>query len=228
MGEDLPPNLEHFGRELCATFRQELPISGVSVSVFPGHAPETSIFASDTIAARLDELQFDLGEGPRWEAVRTRRPVLLPYVKSEGHARWPVFAKALLQLDVAALFVFPLTLGAMDIGAIEFYSTIPGPLSLADHSTALRRTDDAAWKLLRHILAGVPGDVADPLADTSIQSRREVHQATGMVLAQTGMTATDSLLLLRAHAFSHGLTVRDVARNVVSRSLDFTPPASAP
>lgn len=228
MSEDLAPNLERFGRELCAAFRQDLPISGVSVSAFPGHAPETSIFASDTTSARLDELQFDLGEGPRWEAVRTRRPVLLPYVKSDGHAQWPVFAKALLELDVAALFVFPLTLGAIDIGVVELYSTIPGPLSPTDHSTALRRTDDAAWKLLRHILAGVPGDVADPVRDTAIQSRREVHQATGMVLAQTGMTATDSLLLLRAHAFSHGLTVREVARGVVSRNLDFTPPASAP
>jgi hypothetical protein len=43
-----------------------------------------------------------------------------------------------------------------------------------------------------------------------------------MVLAQTGTSATDALLLLRAHAFAQGRTVREVARDVVARTLDFT------
>lgn len=223
MVEQLPAGFETFGAELCARFLQKLPISGVSISAFPGHAPETSICTSDAIAARIDELQFDLGEGPRWEALRTRQPVLLPNVKSAGHTAWPVFAKALLELDVSALFVFPLMLGAMDVGIIELYSTSSGALSAVDHSTAIQLTDAAAWQLLRHILTIAPGDSTDPLRGTSLLSRREVHQATGMVLAQTGMSATDALLLLRAHAFSQGRTVREVAVDVVSKNLDFTP-----
>ncbi|MGA7206030.1 MAG: GAF and ANTAR domain-containing protein [Specibacter sp.] len=226
MSDDFSSSLQSFGGELCSAFMQELPVSGVSITVFPGHAPETSIFASDATAAKIDELQFDLGEGPRWEALRTHRPVLLPYVKLDNHAAWPVFAKELMDLDVASLFVFPLALGAMDIGCIELYSTSPGPLSKADQSTALQLTNAAAWKLLRHILAAGPENSTGPAQDSSTFSRREVHQATGMVLAQTGMSATDSLLLLRAHAFSQGRTVRDVARDVVSRELDFTPPRS--
>ena len=149
--------------------------------------------ASDAISARIDELQFDLGEGPRWEALRTRKPVLLPNVRLDGHAEWPVFAKAVLNYDVAALFVFPLLLGAMDVGVIELYSSFPGPLSPTDHATAVQLCDAAAWKLLRHILTADPcdgGDGKDPALETSLLSRREVHQATGMVLAQTGLSAT--------------------------------------
>ncbi|MHA7304933.1 GAF and ANTAR domain-containing protein [Arthrobacter sp. TMN-49] len=227
MAEQLPGGFESFGADLCADFLAKLPISGISISAFPGHAPETSIGASDAIAARIEELQFDLGEGPRWEALRTRQPVFLPSVKSAGHSAWPVFAKAVLDYDVAAIFVFPLLLGAMDVGVIELYSSSPGSLSPVDHAAALQLSDAAAWQLLRHILTASPGEHSvekDPALEKSLLSRREVHQATGMVLAQTGMSATDALLLLRAHAFSQGLTVREVARDVVNRELDFTPP----
>jgi len=43
-----------------------------------------------------------------------------------------------------------------------------------------------------------------------------------MILAQAGVSATDALLMLRAHAFAQGRSVRDVARDVVARTLDFT------
>lgn len=205
---------------LCAGFLQ-LPISGASISLFPGLTPESLVYASNEVAARIDELQFDLGEGPRWEALRNRTPVLLPEVRTGTHPGWPVFAKALMDLDVSALFTFPLVIGAMDIGVAELYSSKPGPLSAGDLSTALQLADVAAWQLLRQILTS---GGTDTQPDGSPLSRREVHQATGMVLAQTGTSAREALLLLRAHAFAQGRTVRDVARDVVSRSLDFTPP----
>lgn len=208
---------------LCTGFLESLPISGASISVFSGLAPETMVCASNTVSARIDELQYDLGEGPRWVALETRRPVLLPYVHSGPHQAWPVFATALRDLDVSALFVFPLMLGAMDIGVVELYSSDAGPLSPADRSTALQLADVATWQLLRQLLTLAPTGGADTPQDGSPLSRREVHQATGMVLAQTGASATDALLLLRAHAFAQGRTVREVARDVVARTLDFTP-----
>lgn len=208
---------------LCTGFVKSLPISGAAISVFSGLAPETLVCASNAVAARIDELQFDLGEGPRWESLHTRRPVLLPDVRRGPHTAWPVFAKSLLKLDVGAIFVFPLALGALDIGVVELYSSEPGPLSPAKHSTALQLADAATWLLMRRLLTLAPEDGIDTPADGSPLSRREVHQATGMVLAQAGTSARDALLLLRAHAFSHGRSVREVARDVVSRTLDFTP-----
>lgn len=223
MADGAGPMAEGLDAGLCAGFLESLPISGVAISVFSGLAPETMVCASDAVAARIDELQFDLGEGPRWEALQTRRPVLLSDVRRETHTDWPVFAKALLELDVSALFVFPLVLGALDVGVAELYSSKPGPLTRADQSTALELADAATWRLLRQLLSLSPADGTEPQPDGSPLSRREVHQATGMVLAQAGTSARDALLLIRAHAFSQGRTVREVARDVVSRKLDFTP-----
>ena len=223
MPDPLSSDLERFGAELCADFLSMFPISGISVSAFPGYAPETSIFASDATSAGINELQLDLGEGPRWGAMHTRRPVLLADAKSDRHAAWPVFAKAILDYGVGAIFVYPLQVGTMDVGFVELYSSTPGPLSTFHHSLALRLADAAAWALLRHLLALAPGDSQDPDHEKSPLSRREVHQATGMVLAQAGTSATSALLLLRAHAFTGGRTVHEGSHDVISRALDFTP-----
>ncbi|RJT75134.1 ANTAR domain-containing protein [Arthrobacter cheniae] len=208
---------------LCGSFINALPVSGAALSAFSGSLQETPLRASDELAARLDELQFDLGEGPRREAARTRVPVLIPYVRSVTHEKWPVFANALLATEVQALFVFPLIVGAMDIGVVELYRTTPGELSASDLLMARALADGAAWSLLRQILVPDSGDESQQ-PDLS-PSRREIHQATGMVLAQTGGSAADALLLLRGHAFANGQTVRQTSTEVLERRLDFTPPA---
>jgi hypothetical protein len=206
---------------LCALFIDALPVTGAALSAFSGSAQETALHASDELATRLDELQFDLGEGPRWEAARSRTPVLLPYVRSMSHAKWPVFGHALTDTDAQALFVFPLVVGAMDIGVVELYRDSPGELSESELMTARALADDAAWKLLRRVLIPDTGDEHDQVELSP--SRREIHQATGMVLAQIGGTAADALLLLRAHAFANGQTVRETSNEVLTRKVDFTP-----
>ena len=52
--------------------------------------------------------------------------------------------------------------------------------------------------------------------------RVEVHQATGMVVAQLQISATIALARLRAHAFVHQRLPIDVCRDVVARRLVFT------
>ncbi|WP_258062777.1 GAF and ANTAR domain-containing protein [Arthrobacter sp. B0490] len=209
---------------LCASFIDVLPVTGAALSAFSGSQQETMLHASDDLAARLDELQFDLGEGPRWEAARSRRPVLLPYVRSMPHERWPVFGKALTDTDAQALFVFPLVVGALDIGVVELYRSAPGELGESGVGLARALADGAAWSLLRRVL--VPESGKGTAGIGLSPSRREIHQATGMVLAQTGGTAADALLLLRGHAFAHGQTVRQSSADVLERRLDFTPPAA--
>lgn len=223
MNEEKPSRLDELCSTLCASFIDALPVSGAALSAFSGSLQDTPLRASDEMAARLDELQFDLGEGPRWEAARTRVPVLLPYVHSMTHDKWPVFAKSLLDTNVQALFVFPLTVGAMDIGVVELYRTTPGELSESDLVMARALADGAAWSLLRQILVPDTGDESQQPGLSP--SRREIHQATGMVLAQTGGTAAEALLLLRGHAFANGQTVRQTSTEVLERRLDFTPPA---
>ncbi|MHA7294785.1 GAF and ANTAR domain-containing protein [Arthrobacter sp. HLT1-21] len=211
------------GANLCTPYLQELPVTGAAISVFGGSVQET-VCCSDDLAHQLDELQFELGEGPRWEATASRLPVLIPDVTEDWHTRWPVFGNAVQATEVRAIFVFPLILGAIDIGVVELYRTRPGDLSSANQTAASVLTDRTSWILLRRMLSREPGhNESFGGNDGSSLSRREIHQATGMVLAQANINATDALLLLRGYAFSEGLPLTAVATSVVERRLDFTP-----
>jgi hypothetical protein len=57
--------------------------------------------------------------------------------------------------------------------------------------------------------------------DHALSHRVEIHQATGMVVAQLHISATNALAL-RAHAFVHQRLPIDVCRDVVARRLVFT------
>ena len=51
----------------------------------------------------------------------------------------------------------------------------------------------------------------------------QVHQATGMILVQLGVTAEAAFARLRAYAYAHDRRLGDVAREVVGRRLRFDP-----
>ena len=69
--------------------------------------------------------------------------------------------------------------------------------------------------------AAPPGELAAGL-DESVAHRAEVHQASGMVAVQLGVSVGDALARLRAHAFAEGRPLAAVAEDVVSRRLRLT------
>lgn len=205
---------------LSEPFLTVLPVTGAAVSVLVGSGQST-ISTTDAVATRLDEIQFDLGEGPCWDAMSSRQPVLSPDFANERSSDWPLFRDQVLsdpiRHDVHALFAFPLYVGSLNIGAVDLYADAPRELEAVEVSRVSKLAELASWQVLRRVI-GDDGIAEDP----SPLSRREVHQATGMVLAQLDITSEQAVVLLRAHAFATGRTVREVAIDVVDRRLDFS------
>jgi GAF domain-containing protein len=202
--------------DLAHPFVRLLPVSGASVSTFGSLLGAETISATDSRALRVDELQFDLGEGPCWDALATRRPVLRPDIAIEV-TPWPAFSQAIVAEDIKALFAFPLVLGPLELGAIDLYSLEPVTLTREQQDQTLVLSGLVSRILLRHAVegAGSPGDV-------SPFSRRIIHQATGMVLAQLNVRAEDAYLILQARAFSENRAMHDVANDVVNRVIRFS------
>lgn len=225
--EELSTALDH-GRSLCRPFLSVLPVVGVAVSTLGTPFGSETVCATDAQAARLDELQFDLGEGPCWEALSERRPVLTGDVDRAAD-RWPLFAGALVGFDVGSMFAFPLSLGSLNIGAVDLYSRQKRSLSAAQIQDALTLAAICSRQVVRRALTRSPLQQGEQ--DPDGFSRREVHQATGMVLAQLGLSAADALLVINAYAFARGLTVRRVAADIVARRIDlaeeWAPPAGS-
>jgi hypothetical protein len=121
---------------------------------------------------------------------------------------------------VHAIFAFPLQVGAIRIGVLDLYRDTPGPLTTVELADAVAFADTATVVLL--YLQDHPGPDGEPTALTGpIDSRAEVHQATGMITVQLGVSLTEALLRLRAHAYDSGQSVTDVAADVVARRLYF-------
>jgi hypothetical protein len=214
---DSPGTPRTAGAQLASPFLELLPITGVAISVFDQDRRATLIQATDSTASRLDELQFDLGEGPSVDAFRTATLVTVPDLAAA--IRWPAFLESAAVLAVGAIFAFPLMLGAASTGTVTCYRTTPGELGddAADIGGSLCRA--IAGPAFRRAIVLAADEAPD---DTPpIESRREIHQATGMVLTQLNISATDALSRLRAYAFSNGHTVQEIAHDVVSRRLNF-------
>ena len=205
---------------LCTECLSALSVSGVGVALMTADGPSGVVLAAtDGRARQLEELQFALGEGPCVEASSSGRPVLQPDLAAAGSARWPRFGAAVLDAGVRAIFAFPLRVGAIQVGVLDLYRDTPGPLSALDLADALAFTDAATVVVLD--LQDHNGHGGSAALSGPIDSQAEVHQATGMITIQLGISLAEALLRLRAHAYATGQTVSAVAADVVNRRLSF-------
>jgi len=203
--------------ELARPFLRFLPVSGASVSTFGTLLGAETVSATDALAGRVDELQFDLGEGPCWDALATRRPILEPDFAARPNIGWPAFTEALRSERIGSLFAFPLLFGPLEIGAVDLYSVSPVSLTTKqqDQTTALSAIVSRLL-LSRAIQQVDAGESETPF------SRRLIHQATGMVIAQAEVSADDAYLLIQARAFAESRPMQEVARDLVDRRFRFS------
>lgn len=206
---------------LCMPFVANLRVSAASISVVGFRGRQSSVCVSDALAARADSLQFELGEGPRWESMRSRAPVLVPDWNSAEPSLWPVFHAEAAGLGIHALFSFPMVMGAALVGVVDLYCLSP-------------RVADSDFVALGALMAGRVASAAVQRALSSAEDhhspetvmapalRREVHQATGMIVSQLRVSATEAFSRLQAHAFLTERPIAEVAREVVERTLTFT------
>jgi hypothetical protein len=166
----------------------------------------------------VDELQFDFSEGPCWDALKTRQPVLEPALRTRPRRTWPAFTSAIERENVASLFAFPLLLGTLRIGAIDMYSSDPVKLN----PTQTKQAASMASAVSRHVLRNALQSDGDFEDDGNVHSRRVIHQATGMVLAQLRLAPDDARLVIQGHAFATNRSMMDVAHDIVNRNLTFT------
>ncbi|GAA0928648.1 GAF domain-containing protein [Kribbella koreensis] len=206
---------------LCASAVSAVPITGAGVALMTARGHGGTLASTDGPAAVLEDLQQTLGEGPCLNAFHERRPVLLPDLTEET-ARWPGFVPGALAAGVAAVFAFPLQIGAIRLGVLDLYRDTPGPLEALQLKEALDYAAAASSILLDLQHATSPGDLHPDLVDAA-DDHREIHQATGIVTVQASVGLDEALLLLRARAYADGRPLRELAADVVAHRVTFHP-----
>jgi hypothetical protein len=211
-----PVSVEH----VCAAAMSAAGVDRAAVAVVLPASPRETMYASDPVAAEVEELTLTLGEGPGVDALTGGPALVADLIAADCLARWPVFAPAALRAGVRAVFALPLQVGGIRLGVLDLYRAAPGELDREQLADALVLADTACALLLD----AAHRDLSHPdgrLPERAGLQHPEVHQATGMIIAQLGVTAAVALVRLRAYVYAHDRRLHDVAKDVVARRLRF-------
>jgi len=214
--------------DVCAAVIPGVQVTGAWLSAARDAQAGHLMQVTDEVSRQLAELQLTLGEGPLFDASTSGGPALASDLASpESAFRWPAFTPAACRAGAAAVFAFPLAVGAIRAGVLGLYRDRPGPLSDFQLGDALVFADAATMLLLdaQDQAGGAAGPGAGPGGQpVGLASRRaEIDQATGMLTEQLSVSITDAFARLRAYAYVSDRGLADVARDIVARRLRLPP-----
>ena len=208
---------------LCLACSELLDLTGAAMSVVNDDGIQAVVGASGPVVEKLERVQLELGEGPAVDASRENRPSFHPHLDHTATELWPAFAPAALDAGIQALFALPLQAGAVRLGSLVLYRSIPGSLDEDAMSTALAYAEAAVVVFLHLQAQMLPDEVLHPELAAPLDYHSEVHQATGFLSVQASVKITEALLLLRASAFANERPLLQVAREVLAGRLRLQP-----
>jgi hypothetical protein len=219
---------------LCRAAVRALPATGAGISLMTADGVRGVAAASKPAYAALEEVQFTLGEGPSVEAFTLQRPVLEPDLDAASAGRWPGYRGAAQRAGMGASFAFPLQIGAARLGVLGIHRRSAGALPPDALTQALTFAEVAVETLLdgqEHTMPGTAtttldpmfGPTLDPTLDRALESQFAVYQAQGMAMVDLGVSLTDAMARLQAHAYANDRTLQDVARDIVAGRLRLEP-----
>jgi hypothetical protein len=154
--------------------------------------------------------------------------VLTPDLLTGGlQDRWPVFADAALEAGARAVFALTLQIGAISPGVLDLYADVPTVLDAEELADALAFADLATLLLLDARIDETGAQAGAPSPDHGFEDlggyRAEIDQATGILTVQLEVGIFEAFVRLRAHAYTQGRRLADVAADVVAHRLRFSP-----
>ncbi len=217
---------------ICDVCVASTDVDGGAVALLSSAGVRAIVYATDDIATALELTQIDLAEGPCVDAGTGPSPVLIGDLHDphEGVvARWPFFLPQVDPLGIRSIFAFPVRIGSVVLGTLELYRTRAGRLQARELSTALQAAEEMGTAIVD---LGGPIDGGHPDAGSSGagaldagilgRSAASVHQATGMVMVQSGCTIDEAMAQLRANAFAEGVSLTSLSAEVISGRRRFT------
>lgn len=156
----------------------------------------------------LDESQYEIGQGPCRDAIRTHATVVVHDLTTDP--RWPSWGRAMVsQLGIRSSLSFRLfTRPDRTWGALNVYSTKKDGFSDADVLQGQTIAALAAVALARSI--------NDEQLASALETRTTIGQAIGIVMERYQLDADHAFSVLRRISSQDNLKLRDLAAQVVA------------
>lgn len=205
---------EQLIERLCEASMRTIGADGATMTLYYLLESRLRVFASGERARSLDDLQDVVGEGPSVDAARAGS-VTVGHFGANGDDRWLILRERLMHDFAGSLLAIPVSAQGTDFGVLTLHRETP-----RDH-------EDLG---IVRVLAGILGAafVDDPqfgespgVIDEAWELRSLIHQASGMIVAQTGVRPEDAAALLRGQAFARAVSLAAVAREIIDRRINF-------
>ena len=168
-------------------------------------------FAADhPDAARADLLQVDLRQGPGFQAIACRQPVIVTELRFDS--RWRFWAPLAADLGFRSVLSLSLTDGDTS-GALNLYSRRPSRFDSVDLALAQTFAENAS------IAVAIAAEREQLLR--AVQTRGILGQAQGLLMERHHITADQALTVLRRYSTHTGQQLQLIARRVID---DRNPP----
>ncbi len=167
--------------------------------------------ATDDRVMPLDQSQYDTGKGP---CVAALGGEVHYFDGASDQPRWRQFAEAAADVDVYSTVSFPLQLDGEVMGALNFYSRERDALRTGQREEGLLYAAGAASALANAKEFLARGTQIEQLEE-GLQTRTMIGQATGLLMAQEGLTSEEAFQKLVKVSQTANVKLRDIAERYV-------------
>lgn len=187
--------------------------TGCGVSLLDRDGRRTTSAATDSLVEQLDDLQYQLDEGPCLTAWRERT-----VVRSGGQVdeqRWPSWIPRAHELGMRSFLSAPLVNGDSAMGAIKVYSNALEAFDDRQQDLLRRFAEQAAIFVGNVLTAQAAEHLSEQLKET-LRFRDLMAMARGVVMARREVSADEAFRELITEAHRTRRLVRDVAAKIVA------------
>jgi hypothetical protein len=167
-----------------------------------------TVSATDEIAAQLDSIQAECGDGPALHATGCAEVLHVPDLETD--VRWPNFAGRATSLGVYSVLALRLDETPDGRAALAFYAGRPNAFSDVDIDVARI----AAWLVSAALRTARYRKRAANL-EIALESNRHIGSAIGILMARELLTADQAFDRLREESQRRHRKLRDLADEVL-------------
>ncbi|MBO0811231.1 MAG: GAF and ANTAR domain-containing protein [Microlunatus sp.] len=188
---------------------------GAGLMLIKDAKPQT-VVATAEFVRDIDDVQYELGEGPSISAAAGGEVILAGTIG--GDLRWPRFGGRVARMHVHSVLSLPLITPDATVGAVSIYA---GPKhAFANHDALVgeRFAGAAAIVVQNAQIVSETRNLAGRL-QAALARRGVIDQAIGIIIARTGVGPRQAFDRLRTISQTEHRKVRDVAERLVEEAV---------
>lgn len=190
------------------TARRSLPgIDHVGISIVQRGGRVETKAGTDQLVWDLDQLQYDLGEGPCWDAITADGVVRVDELRHEQ--RWPNYVPQAVHRGLRAQLGLRLYADDKTLGGLNLYCT--------SADTIDPDVEQLAELFAVHAAVALGRSRREQALHTALETRKVIGQALGIIMERYSVGEDRAFEYLTRVSQHSNVKIRDVALSLVSQ-----------